>query len=205
MASILLFSELIETNKDAILSILFSNKSPGGSFVYMPSGGISGAEEYISQWKDIANEYGATFSVVDNTSASQQEKDKLLNADVSLISGGNTFQLLSNLRESGLDSVIVKLSHKQDVALAGFSADALGLTPTIAICNLPGFDENLVEINDFSGLDIVDFELFPHYQKRSHGAVLNKYRETASNQVREITNEEYISLSSYTCTPVLYG
>lgn len=58
--------------------------------------------------------------MVDNTSASQQEKDKLLNADVSLISGGNTFQLLSNLRESGLDSVIVKLSHKQDVTLAGF-------------------------------------------------------------------------------------
>ena len=143
--------------------------------------------------------------MVDNTSASQQEKDKLLNADVVLISGGNTFQLLSNLRKSGLDSVIVKFSLKQDVTLAGFSAGALVLTPTIAICNLPGFDENMVKMNDFSGLDIVDFELFPHYEKRAHETVLNKYRETANNQVREITDEEYISLSSYTCTPVLYG
>lgn len=196
MANILLFSALTETNKDAILGILFSKNNPGESFVYMPSGGINGAGEYISQWKDIANEYGAKFSVVDNTSASQQEKNKLLNADVVLISGGNTFGLLSNPRKSGLDKVIVELSHKKDITLAGFSAGALVLTPTIAVCNLPGFDENMVEINDFSGLDIVDFELFPHYEKRSHETVLSKYRETAKNLVREITDEEYIALSS---------
>lgn len=195
MANILLFSELTETNKDTILRILFPHKSADKSFVYMPSGGIHGAEDYISQWEDIANEYGTQFSVIDNTSANPRESIKLLNADVVLISGGNTFQLLSNLRKSGLDKVIVELSHKQDVTLAGFSAGALVLTPTITICNLPGFDENLFGINDLSGLGIVDFELFPHYEKLLHETLLNVYRETTNNQVREISDEEYISLS----------
>ena len=195
MANILLFSQLTKTNKDTILSILFPHKSTNKSFVYMPSGGIHGAEDYISQWKDIANEYGTRFSVIDNTSTNPQESDKLLNAGVLLISGGNTFQLLSNLKKSGLDKVIVRLSHRQDVTLAGFSAGALVLTPKITICNLPGFDENLVGIDDLSGLGVVDFELFPHYEKQLHEALLNEYRETTNNQVREISDEEYISLS----------
>lgn len=161
----------------------------------MPSGGVQGAEDYILQWKDIANKYGTEFSVIDNTSANAQESKKLLDADVVLISGGNTFQLLSNLRKSGLDKAIVEFIHKQDVTLSGFSAGALVLTPTIAISSLPGFDENLVEIDNLSGLGIVDFELFPHYEKRLHETLLNEYRETTNNQVREISDEEYILLS----------
>jgi dipeptidase E len=161
----------------------------------MPSGGIHGAEDYILQWKDITYEYGVSFSTIDNTSINQQESDKLLNADVLLISGGNTFQLLSNLRKSGLDKAIMELSHKQNVTIAGFSAGALVLTPTIRICNLPGFDENLVGINDLRGLGIVDFELFPHFEKQSHESILNEYRKGTNNQVREISDEEFISLS----------
>lgn len=165
------------------------------SFVYMPSGGVHGAEAYILQWKNIANEYGAQFSVVDNTSTNPQENNKLLNADIVLISGGNTFQLLSNLKKSGLDKAIVEFSRKHDVTLSGFSAGALVLTPTIAICSLPGFDENLAGIDNLSGLGIVDFELFPHYEKHLHETLLNEYRQTTNNQVREISDNEYISLS----------
>ena len=195
MANILLFSELTETNRHSILNILFPHVITGRSFVYMPSSGVHGAENYITQWENIANEYGARFSVIDNTSADPQETDKLLNADVLLISGGNAFQLLSNLRKSGLDEAILRFSHRQDVTLAGFSAGALVFTPTIAICNLPGFDENFIGLDDLGGLDIVDFELFPHYKKQSHEKILNQYRKVTNNPVREITDEEYISVS----------
>lgn len=194
MSNILLFSDLTEINKSTILDMLFPQVSNGMSFAYMPSGGIHGAEAYILQWKVIANEYGAQFSVIDNTSTDARESNKLLNADVMLISGGNTFQLLSNLKKSGLDKAIVELSHKQDVTLSGFSAGAIVLTPTIAICNLPGFDENVAGIDNLSGLGLVDFELFPHYEKQLHETLLNEYRETTNNRVREISDEEYIFL-----------
>ena len=68
------------------------------------------------------------------------------------------------------------------------------LTPSINICNLPNFDENLVELEDFSGLDIVDFEVFPHYDELSQKATLESYRKTAANNVRRITDEDYISI-----------
>jgi dipeptidase E len=194
MANILLFSQLTETNKSTILNILFPNATTSKSFAYMPSGGAYGAESYIAQWENIANGYGVRFSVIDNASADPREGDKLLNADTVLISGGNTFQLLSNLRESGLDKTILEFSHKQDNTLAGFSAGALVLTPTITICNLPGFDKNIVGLDNLDGLGIVDFEIFPHYKKQSCETVINKYRKTTNNQVREITDEAYISL-----------
>ena len=195
MANVLLFSDLTEANKDTILSILFPHVKTKESFVYMPSNGTQGAGDYISEWKKISEGFGARFGVVDTTSSSPQKKNKLLNAEVVLISGGNTFQLLDNLRKSGLDKTIVEFSHKQGGTLAGFSAGALVLTPTITVCKLPGFDENLVGIDDFNGLNIVDFELFPHYEKQSYETILNEYRETTDNQVREITDEEYIFLS----------
>lgn len=195
MSEVLLFSQLSEVNKDAILDILFPGKLVGKTFAYMPSGGVHGAEEYISQWKNIAHEHSVRVSVVDNTSTSPQEKHKLLDADVLLISGGNTFQLLSNLRNSGLDKAIVEFSRKQDVLLAGFSAGALVLTPTIAICNVPIFEENHAGLEELKGLGIVTFELFPHYKKQLHQKIFSEYQKTTGNQVRVITDDEYILVS----------
>lgn len=192
MSSVLLFSELTKTNEDDILSILFAGETKGKTFAYMPSGGVRGSESYVAAWADIAAKHNANFVAIDNTSSQPEERDKLLGSDTLLISGGNTFQLLHNLRTSGLDKVIIEFSHKQDVLLAGFSAGALVLTPTIKICSLPGFDENLVGFQDFDGLGIVDFEVFPHYEKSLHENILSGYRKTASNRVRELTNKEHI-------------
>lgn len=192
MSSLLLFSELTNTNKASIYEKLFEGLESGKTFAYMPSGGVQGAESYIAQWKSIADEHGVGFEIIDNSSSSSKEQDKLLNSSAVLISGGNTFQLLHNLRQSGLDKAIVDFSHKQDILLAGFSAGALVLTPTIQICNLPGFDENVVNLKNLNGLGIVDFEVFPHYDERLHKDTLTGYQRTALSHVRKITNEDYV-------------
>lgn len=194
MSRIVLFSDLTEANKSTILNILFPQNSQAKLFAYMPSGGIRGAEDYILQWKSIANEYGVNFCTIDNTSVNPQEGNKLLTADIVMISGGNTFQLLSNLRKSGLDKLIKALSHEHDVTIAGCSAGALVLTPTIEICNLFSSDENFVKLENLQGLGVVDFELFPHFEKTSHESILNTYRESAKNKVRAMSDEEYISV-----------
>ncbi len=160
----------------------------------MPSNGVKDSGPYIEQWRAIAQEYGAGFNVIDNSVCDTEEQRKLLSSNIILISGGNTFSLLQNLRESGLDKSIGEFIEKTDFVLAGFSAGALVLTPTIKICNLPNFDENLVKLEDFSGLDIVDFEVFPHYDKRLQKATLENYRKTTANRVNEITDEDYISI-----------
>lgn len=160
----------------------------------MPSSGIKDSEPFIEQWRAIAQEYGAQFNVIDNSVLDTEEQRKLLSSNIVLISGGNTFSLLQNLRESSLDKTIREFVRKSDFVLAGFSAGALALTPNIKICNLPNFDENLIKLKDFSGLDIVDFEVFPHYDEHLHKATLESYRKITTNSVSEITDEGYISI-----------
>jgi len=194
MKRILLFSNLTENNRKAVLSQLFPAELKYKVFSYIPSNGIKGAEPYIKEWQVIAQDYNAQFNVIDNSVNNNEEHKKLLYSNIVLISGGNTFGLLQNLRSSGLDKSIEKFTEKSDFVLAGFSAGALVLTPRIDICNLPNFDENLVTLKDFIGLGIVDFEVFPHYDEHSQKATLEDYRKTTANSVREITDEGYISI-----------
>jgi dipeptidase E len=193
MKRILLFSALNEGNRRSVLGQLFPSAMQNKVFSYMPSNGVQDSGPYIEQWRAIAQEYGVQFNVIDNSVRETDEQRKLLSSNVVLISGGNTFELLRNLRESGLDKTIVEFVGKSEFVLAGFSAGALVLTPTIKICNLPNFDENLVKLEDFSGLGIVDFEVFPHYDEHLQKATLENYRKTTANKVNEITDEGYIS------------
>lgn len=133
-------------------------------------------------------------STINNQIPSVEEQDKLFASNILVISGGNTFSLLHNLRESGLDESVRQFLDKPDFVLSGFSAGALVLTPNIEICNLPGLDENVIGLKDLEALKMVDFEIFPHYNKDIHEKMLDHYRKTTSNRVREVTDEDYISI-----------
>lgn len=194
MKRVLLFSTLTASNRKVVLGQLFPNEIQNKIFTYIPSGGIKGSGPYIKQWREIAQEYNAEFNVIDNSVNDAEEQRKLLYSNILLISGGNTFELLQNLRSSGLDKSIEEFAKKSDFVLAGFSAGAMVLTPAIEICNLPDFDENLVGLKDLTGLSIVNFEVFPHYNEHLQKATLESYQKTTDNSVREITDEDYITL-----------
>ena len=194
MKRILLFSTLAESNRKVVLSQLFPAAIQNKIFSFVPSNGVKDSESYIEQWQIIAQNYNAEFNVIDNSVNDIEEQRKLLSSNIVLISGGNTFGLLQNLLNSGLDKSIRAFVKKPEFVLAGFSAGALVLTPTIEVCNLPDFDENLVAIKDLTGLGIVNFEVFPHYDEHSQKVTLESYRKTTTNNVREITDEDYISL-----------
>lgn len=194
MKRITLFSTLTDSNEEAILNQILPTELIDKTIAYMPSGGVKGAQEYIKQWEVIAKKYGTKFNVINNQIRSLEEQDKLLASNVLIISGGNTFNLLNNLRESGLDTSIRYFLNKPNFVLSGFSAGALVLTPNIKICNLPDFDDNLVGLKDLNSLGVVDFEVFPHYKKDIHEKMLEDYRKTTNNRVNEIADEDYISI-----------
>lgn len=195
MKRIVLFSTLTESNSKTILDQIFPEEIQGKVLCYIPSSGIKGSEPYIEQWQTIAKQYNAQFIVIDNYVKDEQQQVTLLASNIVVISGGNTFSLLQNLRQSGLDKSIKEFVNKPDFVLAGFSAGALVLTPTIAVCNLPNFDQNVVGLKDLSGLGIVDFEIFPHYDKQIHAKTLEKYRESTSNKVKDISDKDFVSIN----------
>lgn len=77
------------------------------------------------------------------------------------IGGGNTFKLLKELKEFGTFEILRNLAQK-DTPIYGGSAGAIILTKTI----IPALsvDENLVELTDFTALNLVNnCEIWCHY------------------------------------------
>ncbi len=193
MKRITLFSTLTGENDDFVLSNIFPSEIKNKNLAYIPSGGVEAtAQKYIDEWKTIADKYNARFTLIDNTK--ENESSRLLEANILVISGGNTFALLKNMRQSGLDKAVKEFATKTEFSLAGFSAGAIVMTPTIEICNLPDFDVNKVGIEDLSGLGIVDFEVFPHYNEQQN-AQLEDYRRMTKNNVKPIEDGEFLTIN----------
>lgn len=91
----------------------------------------------------------------------------LLDSDIVYLAGGNTFSFLASLRRSGLLAVLRRFAARGGV-LAGLSAGAHLLTPSIALAGYPPFDrdENQVGLRGraLAAIDVVGFEFFPHYR-----------------------------------------
>jgi len=183
---------------------LFPQEMKNKILAYMPTNGHLTNPEYTKYWQELAEKNHTKFIFIDNMLLEDSnEKAKIEQANILLITGGNTFELLHNLRQSKLDQAVIEFSKRNDCILAGFSAGAIVLSPTILAASQPTgddpsdlVDENLVGITDLTGLKIIDFEVFPHYNPQKDKETLTKYRQISSNQVREITDREYIVINS---------
>jgi len=79
------------------------------------------------------------------------------------IGGGNTFKLLKELKAFGTFEILRKLAQK-GVPIYGGSAGAIIFAKTV----IPALsaDENLVELTDFSALNLVkDYDIWCHYSE----------------------------------------
>ncbi len=86
----------------------------------------------------------------------------LLACDAIHLSGGNTYGFLDRLRRRGMIDILRGYVAKGGV-LIGTSAGAILMTPDISTSALCG-DQNLVGMEDFSGLTLVDFLFWPHFE-----------------------------------------
>ncbi len=75
------------------------------------------------------------------------------------LSGGNTFQFIDYIRKRNFGTIIE--GFLQDKLIIGVSAGAIILTPTIKIACIE--DENTIGLEELTGLSLVDFEFFPHF------------------------------------------
>jgi dipeptidase E len=90
----------------------------------------------------------------------------LKNSDVIYLAGGNTFYFLYHLKKSGV-LPLLKQAAAEGRVMVGLSAGALILSPTIRSAGDPGLDpdENEVNLKNFTGLKLFDFEFSPHLRR----------------------------------------
>jgi len=84
--------------------------------------------------------------------------DAVGRAEVVIVGGGNTFNLLKSCRERGLLSAITE-RVRQGAAYIGWSAGANLACPTICTTN----DMPIVDPGGFESLALVNFQINPHY------------------------------------------
>ncbi|WP_159071212.1 Type 1 glutamine amidotransferase-like domain-containing protein [Campylobacter concisus] len=163
---------------------------------------------YVGEAVEILENFGAKLRRLDvscakNSAAlvsSQDEpscEDEILSAisqcDIIYVSGGNTFYLLNELRKSCAAQAI-KNAVKAGKIYIGESAGAIVAAPDTRYATL--MDENSAKTSDFTGLNLVDFYIVPHFGCEPFTQATHEIMEKFGNlyDLRPINNAEFIAL-----------
>jgi dipeptidase E len=114
---------------------------------------------------------------------SHRLKEEVFKSDIIYLSGGNTFEFLLNLRKYKILSMLKQFVNNGGV-LAGLSAGAIMMTPSIATASFPSFDcdENLCHLKNWKSLSLANFEFFPHYKNsQRYNQELSRYSKKISH------------------------
>ena len=145
--------------------------------------------QFLCLWR-----YGYNWiDVVDPSATNVDWRTRLSDVDVIFVSGGNTFHLLDQYRQTGFgDWLTENLGSKVYV---GVSAGTIVATPTIEIAGVEPGDANLPNLADLTSLGWVDFEVEPHCDQ-ARFATIEAYAESRSNSVYAIDDATAIRVEN---------
>lgn len=204
MRRIVFFSTPYNNNNfHEILKLIFPPEMTDKHPLFMPSQGVSNtSQNFLDDWEGFAKKFNVKLELCDNSAIDvASEKEKLKDSNILIISGGDPFQLLINLRRTGLDITIKEFIKKDEFILAGYSAGAYVLTPTLEIAKI--FNENYPDgkkymtqdkMKDLSGLGIVDFEICAHYSEAHHKHIFENYIDNNRNEVKLLSDNDFVVL-----------
>lgn len=115
---------------------------------------------YISQLNNLLKYGFKWIDVVDISAPGVDWKARLATVDVIVVSGGNTFHLLDQMRRVGFAEWFKSVADQK--VYVGISAGTIVMTPSVAVASVDNGDINWAGITDLTGLGFVDFELSPH-------------------------------------------
>ena len=91
-------------------------------------------------------------------------KEKLSEAKTVFISGGNTFYLLQELKRKNLTSYL-KERIENGLLYIGESAGSVIAAPDIEYASVIDDETVATELDDYAGLNLVDFYIVPHFEE----------------------------------------
>lgn len=111
------------------------------------------------------------------------------------ICGGNTYYILDRMKKTKLFDVIKNKKNENNCVYVGVSAGSIIAGGNIKIASLePLGDDNDVNLQDYSGLDFLDFHVYPHYEK-SVKKYIENFSKSNSSDVIALTDDGAIALS----------
>lgn len=152
------------------LLLLSNSRSPDGSFLRHAAGAIGeiarGCRRALfvpfasvtASWDDFAARVGKALEPLGLIVESAHAGGSVAEADVIVVGGGNSFNLLRECRRRDLLAPIAA-RVRAGVPYIGWSAGANLACPTICTTN----DMPIVDCGGFDALGLIDFQINPHF------------------------------------------
>lgn len=122
-------------------------------------------KKYIHLTQKVFEDFGYEVENFDVSIFSEEiAKEKLSEAKTVFISGGNTFYLLQELKRKNLTSYL-KERIENGLLYIGESAGSVIATPNIEYASIVDDNTLATELNDYTGLNLVDFYIVPHFEE----------------------------------------
>ena len=152
---------------------------------------------YVDDDRKAFEELGIIVEELEITAASPDKILEVLNRnDYIFVSGGNTFYLLQELRRKGADALITEQIRAGKLYI-GTSAGSVILCPDIEFVKEMDYSHAAPELQSFTGLNIVDFYILPHYLdfpfEEITQNIVKKYGKKLD--LRPISNKQVITIA----------
>ena len=122
-------------------------------------------KKYIHLTQKAFEDFGYEVENFDVSIFSEEiAKEKLSEAKTVFISGGNTFYLLQELKRKNLTSYL-KERIENGLLYIGESAGSVIAAPDIEYASIVDDKTLATELDDYTGLDLVDFYIVPHFEE----------------------------------------
>ena len=148
------------------------------SVMFVPYAAVSFSyDEYLAKVQNRMNDIGIKVESVHNF---KNPAEAIRSAEAIMVGGGNTFHLLKNMQEQGLIEAI-REKVKAGTPYVGWSAGSNMACPTICTTN----DMPIVEPQSFKALNLIKFQINPHY--------LDAHPDGHAGETREQRIVEYLN------------
>ena len=122
-------------------------------------------KKYIHLTQKAFEDFGYEVENFDVSIFSEEiAKEKLSQAKTVFISGGNTFYLLQELKRKNLTSYL-KERIENGLLYIGESAGSVIAAPDIEYASIVDDKTLATELDDYAGLNLVDFYIVPHFEE----------------------------------------
>jgi dipeptidase E len=152
-----------------------------------------GDKDWFFSQIDTLHKFGYNYiDIVDISASDVNWRERLSQADVIFVSGGNTFHLLKCIRETGFDVWFKQNLNKY--VYVGSSAGGIICTPTIAIAAVEPGDVNVHNLTDLTAMNLVDFEVSPHVPDMLPYENNEAYAKTIKNTLYALDDDSAIEV-----------
>ena len=122
-------------------------------------------KKYIHLTQKAFEDFGYEVENFDVSIFSEEiAKEKLSEAKIVFISGGNTFYLLQELKRKNLITYL-KERIENGLLYIGESAGSVIAAPDIEYASIVDDKTLATELDDYAGLNLVDFYIVPHFEE----------------------------------------